>query len=167
MELRQLGQVRPHTGVGTEARALLMGAGSLRASTRRRFATLRRATVAHSGYARQLLFRLLTALLGGSVYVVLCRNLQRRLGTQELAYVGLQAQRVFTLMPASAAALRRQDGYPWRFGAMALYLAVAMRDATLLVTWLQSRIRAMSLFQHRRFFRTLAVTLRTAVVSPQ
>jgi hypothetical protein len=137
------------------------------APTRQRRIAVRRAVIAHSGYARQLLFRLLTSLLGGAVHVVLCRNLQRRLSTQELVYVSLQAQRVFTLMPASAAALRRADGYPWRFGAMALYLAVAMRDATILVAWLQSRVRAMSLFQHRRFFRTLAVTLRTAVVSPQ
>ncbi len=31
---------------------------------------------------------------------------------------------------------------------------------------MQDRLRKVTLFQHRRFFRTLAVTLRTAVASP-
>jgi hypothetical protein len=49
---------------------------------------------------------------------------------------------------------------------VALYLATALRDPTLLVNWLQTRMRVMTLFQHRRFFRALALTLQTAVLAP-
>lgn len=136
-----------------------------RKDRQRRFA-LRRQRLLQGSYFRRLFFRLIGALVSGGLSVYLSRNLQRRLSIAELGYVHMQAQRIFTRMPASAAALRRPDGYPWRFGAMAVYLAVSLRDVGLLVSWLQSRVRTMTLFQHRRFFRTLAVTLRAAVSAP-
>jgi hypothetical protein len=49
---------------------------------------------------------------------------------------------------------------------MVLYLAVRFRDPYLLINWMQQRLTHVSLFQHRRFFRTLALTLRGAVTTP-
>ena len=36
-------------------------------------------------------------------------------------------------MPMAAAQARRRGGHPWAYGAMGLYLAVALRDPQLLV----------------------------------
>jgi hypothetical protein len=120
----------------------------------------------HSALARRVLYRFFEALLGGSCYFILCRNLQQRLAIAELAQVYTHSQRIFALMPASLLQIRRVVTYPWAYGATALYLAVILRDPQLLVAWLQSRISAMTLFQHRRFFRTLALSLATAVTAP-
>lgn len=127
----------------------------------------RRRGVRHAALIEQLLGRFLLAFWGGSVFLFLARNVQRRLVLAELAFIYLQAQRIFARMPASAFQARQQDTYPWRHGATALYIAVMLRDPSLLVRWLQTRIRVMTLFQHRRFFRTMALTLQTAVLAPQ
>ena len=120
----------------------------------------------HSALVRRVLHRFFEAMLGGSCYFILCRNLQQRLAIAELAQVYTHSQRIFALMPASLLQIRRVVTYPWAYGATALYLAVILRDPQLLVAWLQSRISAMTLFQHRRFFRTLALSLATAVTAP-
>ena len=122
--------------------------------------------VQHAALLHRLLLRFLTQFLGGMVCVVLSRNLQRRLTNAELAFLWVQGHRIFARMPATSFHARRVDTYPWRYGALALYLSVAVRDTSLLVMWLQNRVRTMTLFQHRRFFRTLALTLQTAVVAP-
>jgi hypothetical protein len=122
--------------------------------------------VLHGVLVRRLLFRFLTHIVGGSLYILISRNLQRRLSLQELVFIGLQTQRIFARMPVSASTARRISSYPWRFGGTALYISVAIKDPHLLVSWLQDRLRTMTLFQHRRFFRTLAVTLKTSVLAP-
>jgi hypothetical protein len=123
--------------------------------------------VYHAALVERLLSRFLVALWGGSVFIFIARNVQRRLLLAELAFIYLQGQRIFARMPASAFQVRHLDNYPWRYGAAALYIAVMLRDPSLLVRWLQPRIRVMTLFQHRKFFRTLALTLQTSVLSPQ
>ena len=129
---------------------------------RRRYTTLR-----FSSLLRRLVNRMLSSLTGFSVYMLICRNLQKRLSTKELAFVWMQAQRIFLRMPANLSTARRLELYPWRYGSMALYTSTMVKDPRVLVNWLQSRIRTMTLFQHRRFFRTLALTLRVACSRPR
>ena len=81
----------------------------------------------------QLLCRFLVSLWGGSVFLFFARNLQRRLRLAELAFIYLQGQRIFARMPASIFQVRQQEMYPWRYGATALYIAVMLRDPSLLV----------------------------------
>lgn len=69
-------------------------------------------------------------------------------------------------MPASGRQLRAPHTYPWYRGAMALYVSVAVRDPSLLLAWIKTRMRYLPLLQHRRFFRTLALTLSWAVTHP-
>jgi hypothetical protein len=44
-----------------------------------------------------------------------------------------------------------------------LALTVRTRDPELLISWVQTRLRLMSLYAHRRFFRLLGLLLRGAV----
>ena len=143
------------------ARAGMVGTRSRRIAPGQTASTVQRAAL-----VQQLIVRFITQLLGAAVYLSFTRNLQRRLTVNELVYIALQGQRIFMKMPASQYQIRRLEQYPWRYGAMALYLAVALREPSLLVMWLQTRLRVMTLHQHRRFLRTLALTLRTAVVAP-
>lgn len=115
---------------------------------------------------RRLACRLLAHLWGQPVAVVLMRNLQLRFTLDELAFLFLQTHRIFTRMPASLYTYRQIQNYAWRYGAAALYLAVSLRDPVLLIAWLQNRIRKITLFQHQRFFRTLANTLHGATFGP-
>jgi len=48
---------------------------------------------------------------------------------------------------------------------MAIYLAVRYRDPALLLHWLQTRVRVMSMFAHLRFFRILGLVLKGTTVS--
>lgn len=74
---------------------------------------LRRHTrVRFSLILRRLVVRMLHSLTGSSVCLLLCRNLQRRLSSRELAYVWLQSQRIFLRMPADLSSFRRMQGYP-------------------------------------------------------
>ncbi len=43
-----------------------------------------------------------------------------------------------------------------------LALAVSAKDPELLISWLQTRLKSMSLYAHRRFFRLLGLLLRGA-----
>lgn len=117
-------------------------------------------------FVRTLLIRFLTRLWGQPVIVCLMRNLQLRLTDQELIFLFLQNQRIFVRMPGAVSTPRQLQSYAWRYGAVTLYLSVALRDPALLVMWLQNRLQHLTLFQHRRFFRTLVVSLRTAVLAP-
>jgi len=56
--------------------------------------------------------RFATNYFGTAVYILLARNLQRRVTFAEAAYVALQAQRAFARMPASGPQLRNPDLYP-------------------------------------------------------
>jgi hypothetical protein len=129
---------------------------------RRRYTKLR-----YSLLLRRLVMRMLHILTGSSVYLFFCRNLQRRLSSQELAFVWLQSQRIFLRMPADLSSFRRVENYPWRYGSTALYVSSMIRDPRLLVNWMQNRMRTMTLFQHRRFLRTLALSLYVAASLPK
>ncbi len=108
---------------------------------------------------RVLLRRLVVNLLGQPIWLVLMRNLQARLGVKELSFLLVQSQRLFRLMPANLNSKNSIKRYTFRFGAIALYLAVAYKDTTLFVNWMQSRLRFMNLFRHRQFFRIIGVAL--------
>jgi hypothetical protein len=41
-----------------------------------------------------------------------------------------------------------------------LALAVSTKDPVLLISWLQTRLRCMSLYSHRRFFRLFGLLLK-------
>jgi hypothetical protein len=147
-------------GIGVWASRLGVGTPlSPRAAQQQR----RVAVLYHSALVRQLLLRFATFTLGIVPLLSISRNLQSRLAAGELAFLAVQNQRLLAHMSAPARGIQQA---PWAFGATAVYLAVMLRDPHLLVAWLQSRMRTMTLFQHRRFFRTLALTLATAVATP-
>lgn len=122
--------------------------------------------VVYDALLQKLFSRFLTQLWGQPGVLVFIRNLQLRLSIEELAFLFVQNHRIFARMPASLYTVRQVQNYVWRYGAVALFLAVSLRDPTLLVSWMQSRIRKITLFQHQRFFRTLALTLKAAVLAP-
>ena len=155
-----------NTLLSTEGVASRLTQNSLNAGLTLTSVTSPAVKLMQDGLLRQLLVRLSTHLIGRPVSLLLMRNLQARLQAGELAFLTLQSQRIFTYMPAALVTQAQVQSYAWRFGAMALYLAVGLRDTALLIRWLQGRIRCLDLFQHRRFFRTLGVALRTAVSAP-
>ena len=115
---------------------------------------------------RSLLHRLLGHLLGGSLSLVIERDVAHSLPLNVLSFIWLVAQRLFISTPSNLNNPVMLRVYPWRYGALALYLSVILRDPTLLLTWLQSRLQALSLFQHQNYFRILGLTLRNAVTAP-
>lgn len=118
------------------------------------------------GVLRLLLWRLLAQLLGAALTLVIERNLAHTLPIASLGYVWLLATRLFKSFPANLGNPAALRVYPWRYGALAIYLSVLIRDPALLLAWLQSRLRVMSLFQHQQYFRALGVALQEAVTSP-
>lgn len=118
------------------------------------------------GLVRCLLQRFLTNFWGSMVSIFVCRNLQLRTNMEELAFIFLQATRIFAQMPATLRTPRQVQNYSWRYGALVLYLAVRLRDVSLLFNWMQDRLLRFSMFQHRRFFRALGIFLKLAVLNP-
>lgn len=116
---------------------------------------------------RALLRRLLCQLLGAALTLVVNRDAARALALAELGFVWLLATRLFKSFPANLGNPLALRVYPWRYGALALYLAVLLRDPALLLAWLQSRLRHMSLFQHQQYFRALGLALQGAVTQPE
>lgn len=127
----------------------------------------KRGTIFFNHLLRLQLCRFLLSLWGAPISLVLLRNLQLRFSIPELVFLYLQNHRVFACMPASFRNQRQLRDYAWRFGATALYLGVAVRDPFLILAWMQHRLQKVNLFQHRRFFRTLALMLAIAVQSPK
>lgn len=82
---------------------------------------------------RQLLHRFLTALWGTPLAILLFRNLQLRLQARELIFVINQNYRIFARMPSALQSHTQVQNYAWRYGAVSLYLAVALRDPQLLI----------------------------------
>lgn len=117
-------------------------------------------------FLRSLLYRFLLNFWGTEVTFCLYRNLQKTLSVAELAFVKVQQHRIFSLAPARLHTPKQRERYPWANGFLAIYLAVRYRDPALMLNWLQTRVRVMSMFAHLRFFRILGLVLKnTTTVS--
>ena len=111
--------------------------------------------------------RLLSNILGAGVYLIIQRQLASKLTIRELAFVWELASRLLLSAAPIFQAQRLKEHYPWRYGAMALYLAISSRDTTLLVNWFQHRLLVVSLYQHQTYFRSLGFFLGQAVIAPK
>lgn len=150
----------------TAKQELLLSIETVKSSEKRQTLYWRRRTALfRDGLLRLLVRRLVINLLGQPVWLVLMRNLQARFSAYELAFLLTQSQRLFRLMPAHLNSKLSLKRYTFRFGAIAIYLATTYRDTTLLINWIQSRLRFMSLFRHRQFFRVVGISLLTSLGS--
>jgi hypothetical protein len=114
-----------------------------------------------------LLFRFLTQTLGVALLLLVQRNCFYRLSLFDKLYVFNKQKRVLRYVPLkcdlSPASRGRRKRYIFRHFSPALHSSLMLKDPQLLVNWLQGRLRFMSLFRHRRFFRIIGLFLRMAV----
>ena len=137
-------------------------------SNKKNFATsqlMRRSKRLKDFFLRSLLYRFLLNFWGTAVTLCLYRNLQKTLSVAELAFVRVQQHRIFSLAPARLYTPKQRERYSWANGFVAIYLAVRYRDPALMLHWLQTRVRVMSMFAHLRFFRILGLVLKNTTTS--
>lgn len=103
-----------------------------------------------------IFLRFLESFWGGRVLFIFVRNLWFSLSSVVFVQEHIFARRI---VQYASRALRHQRG-AWWWGARVLALAVHAHDPQLLVSWLQTRLRVMSLYAHRRYFRLLGLLLR-------
>jgi hypothetical protein len=103
-----------------------------------------------------LFLRFLEVFLGSKVFFFFVRSIWAHLGQLVLAQEYLFARRI-SQYGSSGTRHRKSQ---WWWGSRILALAVGSKDPELLISWLQTRLKAMSLYAHRRFFRLLGLLLR-------
>lgn len=103
-----------------------------------------------------LFLRFLEAFFGSKVFFFFIRNAWALLGSLVFLQEHLFARRISQYSNWGARHRRGQ----WWWGSRILALAVGSKDPELLISWLQTRLKLMSLYAHRRFFRLLGLLLR-------
>jgi hypothetical protein len=106
-----------------------------------------------------LFLRFLESFFGAQVFFFFVRNAWLNLASSILTQEYLFAKRISQY---GSSGLRHRKS-SWWWGSRLLALAVRSRDPELVVSWLQTRLKHMSLYAHRRFFRLLGLLLRGAV----
>lgn len=115
-------------------------------------------------FIRDLLYRFVSNLLGSSLVIYLARDVSITFHQQELTLIHLYQQRIQTQIPVNQRNLFQYERYPWRAGALALFLAIRLKDVNLLISWVQNRMRVVSMFTHKKFFRFLGILLQSVML---
>jgi hypothetical protein len=123
-------------------------------------------TPLYDSFVQDFWVRLLGQVLGAHLCVYLLRSVELRYSRIEATLLLLFQQRIRALTSSREVQPRNAATHPWGYGARILYAAVALRDATMLARWLDTRMRCVSMFAHKRYFRHLGVLLKEAVMLP-
>ncbi len=103
-----------------------------------------------------IFLRFLESFFGTRVLFFFTRNLWLQLNNFVFLQESIFSRRINQY---SGLSIRKKRG-SWWWGSQILALSVYTKDPSLLVSWLQTRLRNMSLYAHRRFFRLLGLLLK-------